>query len=77
MPAKAQVRAEPYVQQQRRRTLSGAIAERAGGRRFGPGKEGREVYKEWSQISVEIPEGTVPLKRFPLIELLHSKPSTG
>jgi hypothetical protein len=77
MPAKAQVRAEPYVQQQRRSHAERSHRRKAGGRRFGPGKEGREVYKEERQISVEIPEGTVPLKRFPLSELLHSKPSTG
>jgi hypothetical protein len=50
---------------------------KAGGRRFGPGKEGREVYKETSRVSVEIAEGTLPLKRFPLSALLHSKRYTG
>ncbi len=50
----------------------GAVAERAGSQRFGPRKEGREVYKEVSRVSVEIAEGRLPLKRFPPSALLHS-----
>ncbi len=42
-----------------------------------PEEGGSGGYKEESPVSVEIAEGTLPLKRFPPSALLHSKRYTG